>query len=396
MPETSILISAGEASGDMYAARLATALRERVPVHLFGMGGPRMREADVEIVADYREVHVLGITEVLAKIPSLVRVLGRLSREARRRKPALAILTDFPGFHLRLARKLKNRGVPSVYFICPQFWAWRPWRANLVRRRFVRGLCIFPFEQEWYRARGVAADFIGHPLVGEVRATRTREQFAADHGLDPARPIVAILPGSRPGEFRQHLPRILPACASVGPSRGAQFVLALAPGLTTAEIAPYLGSDFPVKVIEGSTYDAVAAADVAIVSSGTATVETALLGTPMIVVYRVAPFTAAVARRLVRTPMFAMVNLIAGRRVVPELIQDDLTPERVAMEAARLLDSPTERNRMREDLAEVRAKLGAAGAIDRAADIIAAMLAGTPPAKSPAERGQPSPRTLVS
>jgi lipid-A-disaccharide synthase len=396
MPETSILISAGEASGDMYAARLATALRERVPVHLFGMGGPRMREADVEIVADYREVHVLGITEVLAKIPSLVRVLGRLSREARRRKPALAILTDFPGFHLRLARKLKNRGVPSVYFICPQFWAWRPWRANLVRRRFVRGLCIFPFEQEWYRARGVAADFIGHPLVGEVRATRTREQFAADHGLDPARPIVAILPGSRPGEFRQHLPRILPACASVGPSRGAQFVLALAPGLTTAEIAPYLGSDFPVKVIEGSTYDAVAAADLAIVSSGTATVETALLGTPMIVVYRVAPFTAAVARRLVRTPMFAMVNLIAGRRVVPELIQDDLTPERVAMEAARLLDSPTERNRMREDLAEVRAKLGAAGAIDRAADIIAAMLAGTPPAKSPAERGQPSPRTLVS
>ena len=396
MPETSILISAGEASGDMYAARLATALRERVPVHLFGMGGPRMREADVEIVADYREVHVLGITEVLAKIPSLVRVLGRLSREARRRKPALAILTDFPGFHLRLARKLKNQGVPSVYFICPQFWAWRPWRANLVRRRFVRGLCIFPFEQEWYRARGVAADFIGHPLVGEVRATRTREQFAADHGLDPARPIVAILPGSRPGEFRQHLPRILPACASVGPSRGAQFVLALAPGLTTAEIAPYLGSDFPVKVIEGSTYDAVAAADVAIVSSGTATVETALLGTPMIVVYRVAPFTAAVARRLVRTPMFAMVNLIAGRRVVPELIQDDLTPERVAMEAARLLDSPTERNRMREDLAEVRAKLGAAGAIDRAADIIAAMLAGTPPAKSPAERGQPSPRTLVS
>jgi lipid-A-disaccharide synthase len=396
MPETSILISAGEASGDMYAARLATALRERVPVHLFGMGGPRMREADVEIVADYREVHVLGITEVLAKIPSLVRVLGRLSREARRRKPALAILTDFPGFHLRLARKLKNRGVPSVYFICPQFWAWRPWRANLVRRRFVRGLCIFPFEQEWYRARGVAADFIGHPLVGEVRATRTREQFAADHGLDPARPIVAILPGSRPGEFRQHLPRILPACASVGPSRGAQFVLALAPGLTTAEIAPYLGSDFPVKVIEGSTYDAVAAADLAIVSSGTATVETALLGTPMIVVYRVAPFTAAVARRLVRTPMFAMVNLIAGRRVVPELIQDDLTPERVAMETARLLDSPAERDRMREDLAEVRAKLGAAGAIDRAADIIAAMLAGTPPAKSPAERGQPSPRTLVS
>jgi lipid-A-disaccharide synthase len=396
MPEKSILISAGEASGDMYAAHLATALRKRVPVHFFGMGGPRMREAGVEIVADYREVHVLGITEVLAKIPSIARVLRLLSREARRRKPALAILTDFPGFHLRLARKLKSQGVPSVYFICPQFWAWRPWRANLVRRRFVRGLCIFPFEQEWYRARGVAADFIGHPLVGEVRATRTREQFAADNGLDPARPIVAILPGSRPGEFRQHLPRILPACASVGPIRRAQFVLALAPGLTAAEIAPYLQSDFPMKVVEGATYDAVAAADLAIVSSGTATVETALLGTPMIVVYRVAPFTAAVARRLVRTPMFAMVNLIAGRRVVPELIQDDLTPERLAMETARLLDSPAERDRMRQDLAEVRAKLGAAGAIDRAADIIAAMLAGEPAPKLPEAAGQPSPQSLVS
>jgi len=396
MPETSILISAGEASGDMYAARLATALRKRVPVRLFGMGGPRMREAGVEIVADYREVHVLGIIEVLAKIPSIARVLRLLSRGARRRKPALAILTDFPGFHLRLARKLKSQGVPSVYFICPQFWAWRPWRANLVRRRFVRGLCIFPFEQEWYRTRGVAADFIGHPLVGEVHAARTREQFAADNGLDPARPIVAILPGSRPGEFRQHLPRILPACESVGPSRGAQFVLALAPGISHAEIAPYLRSDFPVKIVEGATYDAVAAADLAIVSSGTATVETALLGTPMIVVYRVAPFTAAIARRLVRTPMFAMVNLIAGRRVVPELIQDDLTPERLAMEAARLLDSPAERDRMREDLAEVRAKLGAAGAIDRAADIIAAMLSGTPPGKLPEGAGQPSPQSLVS
>jgi lipid-A-disaccharide synthase len=398
MPETSILISAGEASGDMYAARLATALRERVPVHLFGMGGPRMREAGVEIIADYRDVHVVGITEVLAKIPSIARVLGLLSREARRRKPALAILTDFPGFHLRLARKLKSQRVPSVYFICPQFWAWRPWRANLVRRRFARGLCIFPFEQEWYRARGVAADFIGHPLVGEVGPTRTREQFAADHGLDPARPIVAILPGSRPGEFRQHLPRILPACASVGPSRGAQFVLALAPGISAAEIAPYLRTDFPLKVVEGATYDAVAAADLAIVSSGTATVETALLGTPMIVVYRVAPFTAAIARRLVRTPMFAMVNLIAGRRVVPELIQDDLTPERLSMETARLLDSPAERDRMRADLAEVRAKLGAPGAIDRAADIIAAMLTATPapPGQRPAAAGQPARQSLVS
>jgi lipid-A-disaccharide synthase len=376
----------------MYAARLAAALQKRVPVRLFGMGGPRMREAGVEIVADYREVAVVGILEVLGKLPRLFQVMGKLAHEARVRKPALAILTDFPGFHLRLARTLKNQGVPTVYFICPQFWAWRPWRANLVRRRFVRGLCIFPFEQEWYRARGVPADFIGHPLVGEVHATRSREQFAADMGLDASRPIVAILPGSRPSEFERHLPRILPACGSIGRSRGVQFVLALAQGLNAAEIAPYLRADVPVKVVEGATYDAVAAADLAIVSSGTATVETALLGTPMIVVYRVAPFTAAVARRLVRTPMFAMVNLIAGRRIVPELIQDDLTPERLAIEASRLLDSPTERGAMRAALAEVRAKLGAAGAIDRAADIIAGMLAEILPVSA----GQPTPPSLVS
>jgi lipid-A-disaccharide synthase len=376
----------------MYAARLAAALQKRVPVRLFGMGGPRMREAGVEIVADYREVAVVGILEVLGKLPRLFQVMGKLAHEARVRKSALAILTDFPGFHLRLARTLKNQGVPTVYFICPQFWAWRPWRANLVRRRFVRGLCIFPFEQEWYRARGVPADFIGHPLVGEVHATRSREQFAADMGLDASRPIVAILPGSRPSEFERHLPRILPACGSIGRSRGVQFVLALAQGLNAAEIAPYLRADVPVKVVEGATYDAVAAADLAIVSSGTATVETALLGTPMIVVYRVAPFTAAVARRLVRTPMFAMVNLIAGRRIVPELIQDDLTPERLAIEASRLLDSPTERGAMRAALAEVRAKLGAAGAIDRAADIIAGMLAEILPVSA----GQPTPPSLVS
>jgi lipid-A-disaccharide synthase len=392
MSAPSILLSAGEASGDMYAARLATALQKRVPVRLFGMGGERMREAGVEIVVDYREVNVLGILEVLAKIPALFRALGKLDREARARKPALAILTDFPGFHLRLARKLKRDRVPCVYFICPQFWAWRPWRANLVRRRFVRGLCIFPFEQDWYRARGVSADFIGHPLVGEVRATRTRQEFARASALDSARPIIAILPGSRPGELAHNLPHIFPAIAAMQKERDAQFVLALAPGLKPSDVAPYLQSAPSVKLVENATYDAVAAADLAIVSSGTATVETALLGTPMIVVYRVAPVTAAVARRLVRTPSFAMVNLIAGRRAVPELIQDDFTPERLAAEAIHLLDSAAARDQMRQDLAEVRTKLGDAGGIDRAADIIADMLTG----KLAEPPGQPAPPTLVS
>jgi lipid-A-disaccharide synthase len=374
MSSTQILISAGESSGDMYAARLAAALRARADVRLFGMGGPRMREAGVDLVADCSEVSLVGIVEIAKKYPELERVWKRILGESKRRKPRLAILTDFPGFHLRLARALKRQRVPCVYFVCPQFWAWRPWRANLVRRRFVRGLCIFPFEQEWYRSRGVAADFIGHPLVGNVAAGRSRAEFAQHFGLNAAKPIVVLLPGSRAGEIAHHMPPLVQACHLIGKGREVQFVLALAPGMSKSQIARYLRSDVPIQVVEDATYDALGAADVAIVSSGTATVEAALMNAPMIVVYRLAPLTAAIARWLVRTPMFAMVNLIAGKKVVPELVQQDFTPDRLAGEATRLLDLPEAREEMRRGLAEVRSKLGPPGAIDRAADIIAAML----------------------
>jgi lipid-A-disaccharide synthase len=381
MPPTQILISAGEASGDMYAARLAAALRARVDVQLFGMGGPRMLDAGVELVADCAEVSLVGIVEIIKKLPALNRVWKHLLRESARRKPRLAILTDFPGFHLRLARALKRQGVLNVFFVCPQFWAWRPWRANLVRRRFVRGLCIFPFEQEWYRSRGVQADFIGHPLVGNVAATRSRPEFAASFGLDASKPIVVLLPGSRAGEIAHHMPTLMQACSLINKSRPVQFVVALAPGMNKSQIAGYLQASVPLCMVEDATYDALGAADLAIVSSGTATIEAALMNAPMIVVYRLAPFTAAVARWLVRTSMFAMVNLIAGKQVVPELVQNEFTPERVASEAIRLLDSPAACAEMRQGLTEVREKLGPPGAIDRAADIIAAMLA-QPKAKS--------------
>lgn len=367
----------------MYAARLATALRKRADVHLFGLGGPQMGEAGVELVADCSEVAVLGISEVLHRLPALRRVMRRLVAEAARRKPALAILTDFPGFHLRLARRLRWHRVRNVYFICPQFWAWRPWRVRLVKRRFERALCIFPFEEKFYRDAGVTVNFIGHPLVDELQPATSlaeldekRERFAGKHGLDTRRRILALLPGSRPGEIAHNLPPILEACRLLerdSPGR-LQFVLAVAPGLKSGQIAEYAGSDLAVRLVEGATYDVLAAADLAIVSSGTATVEAALLGAPMVVVYRLSAATAWVARRLVRTLFFAMPNLIAGRRVVPELIQNDFTPERVAKEARRLLDSPEEREKMKRDLGEVRSKLGPGNAIERAADIIARML----------------------
>jgi lipid-A-disaccharide synthase len=375
MPPTQILISAGEASGDMYAAHLATALRARTDVHLYGMGGPRMREAGVELVADCAEVSLVGIVEIAKKLPALNRVWKRLIGESRQRKPRFAILTDFPGFHLRLARALKRQGIQNIYFVCPQFWAWRPWRANLVRRRFVRGLCIFPFEQDWYRERGVTADFIGHPLVGNVAAKRSRAEFAAAFELDAAKPIVVLLPGSRAGEIAHHMPPLMQSCHLIARDHPVQFVLALAPGMSKSQMAPYLTPDTRIRVVEDATYDALGAADVAVVSSGTATVEAALMDTPMIVVYRLAPVTAAIARWLVRTPMFAMVNLIAGKRVVPELVQNDFTPERVANEVIWLLDSEEARSEMRRGLASVRERLGPPGAIERAADIIVEMLA---------------------
>jgi lipid-A-disaccharide synthase len=374
MPPIPLLLSAGEASGDMYAARLARALKQRVDVELFGMGGPQMRAAGVEIITDYSEVAVVGITEILKHLPSLLQAMERLVNAAEKRGPALAILTDFPGFHLRLARKLKPKGIRNVYYICPQFWAWRPWRVNLVRRRFAKALCIFPFEERFFTSAGVPTKFIGHPLVGAVEATKSRKDFCEVHQLDAGRTIVTILPGSREGELRHHMPVLQAASALINGKVPAQFVVAAA----HAKDVEYLKAGWPqglvVRVVEGETYNALAAANAAIVSSGTATIETALLNVPMTVVYRVSPLTATLAKPLVRTPYFAMVNLIAERRVVPELVQGDFTPERVATETLQLLQEPNAREAQRRGLEEVRGRLGPLGAVDRAADEIAGML----------------------
>jgi lipid-A-disaccharide synthase len=358
----------------MYAARLALALQKRVDVALFGMGGPQMRAAGVDVITDYSEVSVVGITEILSHLPSLVRAMRRLVSEAERRKPPFAILTDFPGFHLRLARKLRPHGVRNIYYICPQFWAWRPWRVRVVRRRFAQALCIFPFEKAFFGGAGVPTKFIGHPLVGAVQATQTREEFCRQHGLDPSQPIVTILPGSRHAELAQHMPVIREACQQIHQRRPTQFVLAAAARSNINELQAGWKAGLNVRVVENQTYNALAAADAAIVSSGTATVEAALLDVPMVVVYRVTPLTALLAKPLVRTSYLSMVNLIAERRVVPELIQKDFTPAKVAAEVLRLLDDAQAREELRPGLAEVRKRLGPPGAVDRAADAIAALL----------------------
>ena len=380
MPLIPLLLSAGEASGDMYAARLASALKQRLDVAIFGMGGPHMRAAGVEIITDYSEVSVVGITEVLKRLPSLTRAMRRLVEEAQRRKPPLAILTDFPGFHLRLARKLRPRGVRNVYYICPQFWAWRPWRVNLVRRRFAEALCIFHFEEKFYADAGVPVKFIGHPLVGSVYATLTRELFCKKYGLEEGAQVITVLPGSRRGEIAHHLPVLVEGLRTIRQrvSGAPQIVVAVAPGLDAARLEKNFPADWRVRLISSDTYNALAASDLAIVSSGTATIETALLGKPMVVVYRLSSLTARLAKPLVKTKFFSMVNLIAGRAVVPELIQDDFTPERLAREAESLLfgsPGPNPRvSEMKRGLREVQDLLGPPGAVERAADEIVRLL----------------------
>jgi lipid-A-disaccharide synthase len=380
MPPIPLLLSAGEASGDMYAARLAAALKQRLGVDIFGMGGPQMRAAGVDIITDYSEVSVVGITEVLKRLPSLVRAMRRLVDEADRRKPELAILTDFPGFHLRLARKLRPKGIHNIYYICPQFWAWRPWRVNLVRRRFAEALCIFPFEEKFYADAGVPVKFIGHPLVGNVQATLTRELFCKKYGLNHEARVLTVLPGSRRGEIAHHVPILVEALGEIRRKNSAplEIVVAVAPELDAARVEARFPGDWRVRFVKNDAYNALAAADLAIVSSGTATVETALLGIPMIVVYRLSPLTARLAKPLVKTKFFAMVNLIAGRAVVPELIQDDFTPQRVAAEAASLLSDSAEGQariaEMKRGLQEVQNLLGPPGAVERAAEEIARLL----------------------
>lgn len=377
MTAPTIMISAGEASSDMYAARLATALRERTGAQMFGMGGPGMAGAGVELVADYHEVAVVGIAEVLHKIPAVIGVQRRLAREAAQRRPALAILVDSPGTHLGVARRLKNIGVPVGYFIGPQVWAWRAGRVRIIKRLVKRMVVIFPFEERIYRDAGVPVNFVGHPLVDVVRPTMTRAEFAGRFGLDAARPILTLLPGSRRSEIARNFPGMLETCEIVRREtgdRGVQFVHAAAPGLSADFFATYARPGIEVRRVENATYDALAAADCAIVASGTATVEAALLGTPMVVIYRVAAASAMVLRHMVRTPFIGMVNLIAGRLVAPEFIQDAFKPAAVATEVRRLLESSAAREEMKAGLAEVRAKMGPGGAIERTADVFARML----------------------
>ena len=364
-----VLISSGEASGELYGAELLTALRglHDGSVECYGMGGERMKAAGCELLVEAKDVAIVGLFEVLSHLPSLYRRFHRLLDEVDRRRPDVAVLIDFPDWNLRLARELHRRGIPVVYYVSPQLWAWRRGRIRQVQKYVREMLVIFPFEREFYLKHGVEAEFVGHPLSELAPPTITRDDFAARWGLDASKQWIALLPGSRRKELRLNLPAIVGAAQRLGAE--FEYVMPVASTLDAGwvrEQVALCGGEINIHLCDDARA-ALLHSRVGVVASGTATVEAALIGTPFVMVYRLAGLTWTLGRHLVKLPHYGMVNLVAGRRVVPELIQDGFTPETVEREVRRLLPDGEPRREMLAALDEVRQKLRGELA-DRVAD----------------------------
>lgn len=364
-----LLVVAGEASGDRHAADVVAALKARRPdLRFFGMGGERLKAEGVELVHGAHEISVMGITEVLPKIPRILEVLGDLSRAARERRPAAALLCDVPDFNLRLAKRLKAMGIPVAWYVSPMVWAWRPGRVKAIAARVDRMLCILPFEEDFYRGTPVKARYVGNPVVEQVPPPGDVAPFRRALGLPVEGRWLALLPGSRPSEIS----RILPTLVDAAKRLHERVIVPIAPGLDRAAIvAAFEGVQ--AHFVDGRAAEVVGASDVAVVASGTATLEAGLMQRPLVVVYRVAPLSYLVGRAMVKLQHFSLVNLLAGRTVVPELLQGHFTGEAVAEHVAKLWSGP-DRDAQLAGLEEVRAKLGGKGAAGRAADAVLELL----------------------
>ena len=377
-----ILISAGEASGEMYGAQLIEALRARAAILLaqegqnptdsltfFGAGGERMRAAGCEIVVDAKDLAVVGITEILSHLPKILGLYRKLIRAADEKHPAVAVVIDSPAFNWRVARQMRRRGIPVVYYVCPQFWAWRQGRVRLLRKYINKALVIFPFEEKFYRDRGVDATFVGHPLADLPAPEISRETYAVANQLDATKPWITLMPGSRRKEVRMNLPTILDSAARLqqdDPSGGYEFLLPVARTLDSSFLNELIkthdgtGSTPSLQHNLHLVPDALPAlhhSRAGIIASGTATVEAAIIGTPFVMVYRVSPLTYALGKPRVKVPYFAMVNLIAGEEVVPELVQQKFTAENVVAEMNKIIPDGLPRTQMIELLGAVKSRL---------------------------------------
>jgi lipid-A-disaccharide synthase len=369
-----IMISCGEASGDLYAGALTAELQKRQPdAEIFGFGGHRLKAAGGHLIGDYGGLAVTGLTEAIRVVPRSFAMLRRLVDSARELRPHVFVAIDSPDFNFRLLAAVRRLGIPIVYYVSPQLWAWRPGRMETMKTYVDRVLVIFPFEEALYRNAGVDVQFVGHPLVDLTKAGEPRETFLHDRGLDPEAPTIALLPGSRRNELDRTVPVMVDAIPLIRARvPNAQFVVACAPNMADSQFAPLVADDLDANVVlvRERTDDVLAASDVVITASGTATIQCTLHQKPMVVVYRLSPLTYRLVKPFGHVDMYAMPNLVAGRRIVPELIQTDFTAERTAAEALKFLTDKELYERTREALTHVRQQLGPPGASGRAAQAV--------------------------
>ena len=376
MKTFNFLMVTGETSGDMYGAEVARSLFQKFPgCTIFGLGGQRMREAGVEMEGDIRDTAVMGPMGALFRLPVFYKLFHRLADRVEANPPTAAILIDFSGFNLPLARRIRAAGSPVIYYVSPQVWASREGRIQKIKEYVNKMLVIFPFEKDLYEKAGVDVEFVGHPLIDTVKATKTKEEFCQDHRLDPRRPILALLPGSRKKEIRYILPTLCEVAKRICDNKPeTQIVLPAAPNLDLRLIDEIIQQE-PIRVIVNDTYNAIRYARAAIVASGTATLETALLGTPEVIVYRISPLEAWFLKRFVlRVRIFGIVNIVLGEEVVPELFQDKFTPELVTQAAIQLMDDVWLQSRIRGNYEMLRRKLSGGKVSDRVADAVARVI----------------------
>jgi len=371
-----IMMVAGEASADLHGSKVMEALRRLDPeIRVYGMGSEHMRQAGAELLIDSSQLAVVGITEVFGRIGGLFRAYRKIKNFIKRNKLRLLILIDFPDFNLSLARVAKVAGVPVLYYISPQVWAWRYGRVRKIAGRTDKMAVIFPFEVPIYQGAGLDVEFVGHPLL-DVLTLNGQEYAPFNHSQFSGDPLIALLPGSREREIQSLLPEMLRAADILARQKpGAKFILPAAPGVNVQELKKFLRPhSIPIAVVEGQTYGAIIAADMVIVASGTATLETAILGKPMVIVYKVSPVSYWVGKAMVKVNWIGLANIVAGKKVVPELLQEEVRGERIAEEALRILNDAAYRREMVEGLAEVRKKLGAPGAAERVARMALEMI----------------------
>jgi lipid-A-disaccharide synthase len=377
MKSKKILLVAGEVSGDLHGSYLVEAIHRIDPeIQFFGVGGEGLKRVGMRLLHHSQSLSVVGITEVFVKLRSILKALRTLKRSLEREKPDLIILIDFPDFNLRLARIAHRKGIPILYYISPQVWAWRPGRVKLIARLVKKMVVLFPFEVPLYEAAGVDVEWVGHPLLDIVKPTLSKEMAFQQFGLDPGRRTIGLLPGSRIHEIERLLPSLLASAQLLQEEiPDLQFVIPLAPGISRATLLSRMNPiSVPVKLVEGFTYDVMNLCELLITASGTATLEAAILGKPMIIIYKVSFSTYWIGRALVRVNHIGLPNLVAEKEIALELIQKDVNPQRIVEEAFRILRDPLLSRKMTESMGEVRHKLGEPGAAERAGRIICSIL----------------------